>query len=826
MVDRRYPVELAGRKFLVSRQGGRFGRASIAMQKAQQDTSGLPGEQSLNQDDLWRRSFESWHRGAGQEYFDWREGDEFRFRSSLGVDPWTQKRLGLLNDTESKLESTSTFVKLVVAGDYLYCADGETLKYTTTVSFDGPATWTTVTGTPAAAITGLASDGFNIWVAYGAAGIYRTTRGSASAALFHSLPTEQLDYVKGRIMAANGAAIFNVTAPNAAVVSSDKATYTLAGSTATSITLNTDIAGNPSPVAPGELIVATVFWPSNTVTLTTPAGWTLVRTVTTTGGSLAMLYKVQATLATTESVTFSFSGAISAFGVLTRYENADAAPLEGSVGAGAVASPYVSPGSLATAREGSMFVFAAANTTPGAVSMFTPPSDYDEEADFSVGGIGALAVANKPSPGVGLEAPTARWEEAGTLISGNTLGILASFVSSSAPDENQLDALFTHGTSDFTWVGFAEGKGHIYAAGFSGDKSLIYRTEVRADGTALDVPIVAGSLPDGETIRSIYGYLGVLFIGTDNGVRMAASDDNGDLTFGALIETTRPVRCFEGQGRFVWFGLEDFDISRWASGTYDGLGRLNLQQETEPLVAAWSSDLMATSSTSTTESVQSIVTFQNRRVFTIGSSNGLTRGVYAETDTRVQHGYLDSGLITYGIADAKIATYLDVRHRPLVGGIDLYIAADEGVFSHIGTSETAQTTRPITDPLSAGAVRGDAHELRVRLARDDDEDDTGPSVTRVTLRSEPAPARGEIIQLPLLLHKKLNVAGKETPQDPAEAFRFIRNLIVDQTLIACRLNDESFNAFVKDYEFVHEHRTNDQRAEQGVCTVTLKVPAQ
>jgi TolB-like protein len=86
------------------------------LQKAQQDTSDLPGEQSLNPDDLWRRSFESWHRGAGQTDFDWADSDEFRFRSSLGVDPWTKRRLSLLNETEVKLASTAAAVLLVVAG--------------------------------------------------------------------------------------------------------------------------------------------------------------------------------------------------------------------------------------------------------------------------------------------------------------------------------------------------------------------------------------------------------------------------------------------------------------------------------------------------------------------------------------------------------------------------------------------------------------------------------------------------------------------------------------------------------------------------------------
>lgn len=818
MVDRRYPVELAGRKFLVSREGGRFGRRSIPLQKAQQDTSDVAGEQSLNTDDLWRRSFETWHRGAGQSSFDRAGSDPYRFDASLGIDPWTKWQLGLLNETESKLASTASSIKLVVAGGYLYCADGQTLKYTTSITAAGAATWTTVTGTPAAAITGIASDGFSVWVAYGASGIYRTTRGSASAAVYHSLPAEQLGYVKGRLMAANNNALFNVTQPNAAVVNAGKAT---AGTTM----IDTDIGGVPSPVAPGELVVIVVLWDDETVTINTPAGWTLVRTQTTAGAAMAMFYKVVATLTNTLSVTFTFSGATSAFSVLNRYENADpTSPLEASDSTSALSTPYVSPGTVATAREGSIFVFGAANTTPGAISIFTPPTGWDEEADMSVGGIGAIAVADQQVNVASAGAPTGRWEEAGTLINGNTIGILASFVSSTSPDENQIDALFTHGTSDFTWVGFAEGKGHIYAAGFAGDKSLIYRTEIRSDGTALDVPVVAGSLPDGEIVRSIYGYLGRIFIGTDNGVRMADSDDNGNLTFGAELVTGTPVRCFEGQGRFVWFGLEDYDVSRWTAGTLDGLGRLDVTSETEPLVAAWASDLMVAASTSTTESVQSVVTFQDRRVLAIGTSNALPRGVYAEKANKVATGYLDSGLITYGIADTKVATYLDLRHSALVGSLQAYLSADEAAFASIGVSTVAGSKRPAVNPLPAGPARGDVHELRIRLNRDSGADAVGPTVTRMTLRSEPAPSRGRIIQWPLVLTSKLTVQGQEVSEDPAEALAFIEALFDTQTLITCKEDDATFSAFLKDFEMVHEHRTFDKKAEQGICTVTLKVP--
>ena len=55
--------------------------------------------------------------------------------------------------------------------------------------------------------------------------------------------------------------------------------------------------------------------------------------------------------------------------------------------------------------------------------------------------------------------------------------------------------LYTHPNTAFTWVGFAAGQQHIYAAGYAGRTSLIYKTAIKADGTALDIPSQAGELP-------------------------------------------------------------------------------------------------------------------------------------------------------------------------------------------------------------------------------------------------------------------------------------------------------------------------------------------
>jgi hypothetical protein len=175
-----YPVSLNGRPYMLD-DSKPFVQRTVPLLRQQADASASPGEASINPEDLWRRSVESWHHGAGQTSYDRADSDPFRFRSSKGVDVWTQHALSLLPGTGQELASANTNLQLAVAGTRLYALDGTALKFTTDVASAGAATWTAVTGMPGAAGTSIASDGFNVWTANAANGVYATNRGSGAA---------------------------------------------------------------------------------------------------------------------------------------------------------------------------------------------------------------------------------------------------------------------------------------------------------------------------------------------------------------------------------------------------------------------------------------------------------------------------------------------------------------------------------------------------------------------------------------------------------------------------------------------------------------------
>lgn len=190
LVPSLYPVAIDGRPYMVDQKSGRFQRGYEPRVRDSQDISTAPGESAINPGGLWRRGQDSWHLGAGQKYSDTADAQDFRFYKSKGVNIWTKGQISLLNNTNRALESANTnlFMCVVKASggtEYLYVADGSTLKYTTN-PFASTPTWTSVTtGSPGTAITGLETNGENVYIGYTSNDIYYTTPGSASVSSFY-----------------------------------------------------------------------------------------------------------------------------------------------------------------------------------------------------------------------------------------------------------------------------------------------------------------------------------------------------------------------------------------------------------------------------------------------------------------------------------------------------------------------------------------------------------------------------------------------------------------------------------------------------------------
>ncbi len=560
-----YPVAINGRPYQVMWDhtqigvwGAKFKRDSLPLLRAQADQSATAGEQSISPENFWRRSQENWISGAGQLQQDRKTSIETRFYTSKGINPWTSYQLSLLNSTTNKLSSANSNLYCVVAGSYVYVADGTSLKYSTDLT-----SWTAVTGAPSA-ITSICTDGSTIYTSHGTNGIYSTTAGTGTTASMVTGTVDLVRYVKGRLMAA-------------------------------------------------------------------------------------------------------------------------------------------------TAATGSVYNITAAGALPS--------------------------------------------------------------------------VLFTKGS--WVWQDMAGGQSQIYLAGLSGDKSLIYRTALLTDATALAAPIVAGELPDGEKIRSIASYLGYILIGSDLGVRFCSVNSDGSLTIGALITTTSPVYAMLGSDRFIWYTLTNYDA------TSTGLGRMDLTTFTSTLTPAYASDLMVTGQ----GTIRSIGTFNNLRIFTVDG-----KGLYSEVSgTPVSSGTLTTGWIGYGISDPKVAVFADLKHEPLNGTISVSMQTDGASQVVLGTSATQNSAS--MNSIQANQSTGYQYQLQFTLTPTAN---VSPKLTRWTLRSYPAPVRSSQFAVPVILHPFVETNGVDQPVDVTLEKNSLIALHKSQQVVSYQEGNQTYQVVMYDYQWLPE----------------------
>jgi hypothetical protein len=377
-----------------------------------------------------------------------------------------------------------------------------------------------------------------------------------------------------------------------------------------------------------------------------------------------------------------------------------------------------------------------------------------------------------------------------------------NFISSGGPGAG----LFTHGNSTWTWVGFAGGQNHIYAAGYAGQTSLIYKTTIKTDGTALDAPTVAAELPEGEIVTAIDSYLGYVLIGTTTGFRFASSDTDGNLVVGPLIEVGQ-VDAFASQGRFVWFSYKNLDA------TSTGLGRMDISSQIATNQPAWAADLMVTGQ----GAVPSISLYGTRPVFTV---TGL--GVYCEHATDlVASGTLDSGIYRWGVPDSKFIPKWDLRTEQLNGTVSIAVTADGGTLRDVGTQSKAGS---LDSTFNGYEDRVFEAEVRLSLSRSATDATVGPVVTRWLGRAYATPLRSQLFSVPLLLHHRMSLRGKEYFFDVDDELARLRDLVENPRVVAYQENFESFSVVVEDVRWqpADAGRSHNEWDWDGTCTVIMR----
>ena len=368
------------------------------------------------------------------------------------------------------------------------------------------------------------------------------------------------------------------------------------------------------------------------------------------------------------------------------------------------------------------------------------------------------------------------------------------------------------------WVDATDGLAAGYLLGGQGDKWHVYWITVRDDAATLNPPVVAAPLPEGEIGYSLGSYLGFVLVGTERGIRFCTPAGDNTLTYGRLIVTDAPVVNFEGQDRFVWFGI--------GGGTRDfeeplrqpevGLARLDLSVFTAPLTPAYSADLIGTSSSSDVSGKgRRVVTWQGKRVFTSESGE-----VFHETDNYAVEGWLTQGVFNQGVRDKKIALYGLVSCEPLPGGAIETTLADDSTNFAVPQIQVQAPGSVTSGNVDLGGLRFDGmtvqHTLRSSLPP------ATPRLTRFEFRSVPVVGKAHEWQVPLLIFGGINWKDATYSRDAQDDVEHLLALVETGRLFEYREGSQAHTCYSPGYEWRPEKLTEDGQAWQGVFVVRVR----
>ena len=199
----------------------------VAAVRQAQDQTAEPGEGSLNQVGIWKRTRRDFILGAGQEHADEQESSDLRYNTSIGLDPWDDRKLKLLNDTSQRKSTAATSAELVAVDDRIYWNDGGTIRHDTSPDTGGFTS--TVTGS---GYTSMTHYGDKVYACDGS-DIYTITDGSRAS--FSTYNADMVLYGNGRLVAADANELVEIDSggTSAAIFTHPNTTFVWRGGVAT-----------------------------------------------------------------------------------------------------------------------------------------------------------------------------------------------------------------------------------------------------------------------------------------------------------------------------------------------------------------------------------------------------------------------------------------------------------------------------------------------------------------------------------------------------------------------------------------------------------------
>ena len=306
------------------------------------------------------------------------------------------------------------------------------------------------------------------------------------------------------------------------------------------------------------------------------------------------------------------------------------------------------------------------------------------------------------------------------------------------------DKRYTHPDSGWIWTSIVEGPQAVYASGYRGTNSSIFKFSLSTAGVmpTLTNAVTAADFPDDEHVTALGVYLGTyMLIGTNRGIRVGIIDANGDISYGPLTyekSDASHTLSFAFKDRFAYATITN------AIDGKSGLIRIDLSQETEPGRYAYAKDL----SSGVTGSCRAVAFIGDtgRVAFAVADS-----GVYFEHATnKVASGFLDTGYIRYATIEKKYFKLIKPRfNTPMFGTCTISTKEIDGDVTSIIT--VANGTPAINTDLGTN-ISSPQEELAFRFTFGRDTSDTtkGPVFDGYQVKSLPAVVRARQLTIPLV----------------------------------------------------------------------------
>ena len=382
------------------------------------------------------------------------------------------------------------------------------------------------------------------------------------------------------------------------------------------------------------------------------------------------------------------------------------------------------------------------------------------------------------------------------------------------------EVVWTHPDPNFLFTAFATCQGALYVGGkIDGNNGYSngqvwfcnYDTTTASD---LSVPVTAMPLTAGEYVTSMFGYLNYLFIGTNLGVRMCQptsnSTKNNYLVAGPLIPSINepvkyPVTGITAHGRFVYFTWNRYDDES------TGIGRMDITNFVDSLAPAYASDLMINWSGDDPKMTLDWCPITNGPLMSVPGEK-----IHTTDTVPVTTGWVDSGRITYGIPDDKIAAFIHFNVSDSLGDVYAYVSANSGGYSPVATMLPPNKSALYQiEPT----IRAEYYNVKVVLESAVE----GSVLTRWTLQATPALSTETQITQVIQLFDVVDVNGIIYSYDPYAEYLYLDNLRRSSQIVQYLEGPLSADVMIDNLRWQPmERRDNFEGGYRGNLVVTMK----